>query len=451
MPNSHLRLSTVNFLRRNTLIPRVTFINRCYWPDSQATGQLLTELCEFLSPRWDVTALVGQPNWVNKEHEFVRSGVQFRNGVAIHRLMHQRLVNGERFARIRNYISFTLAVRKWGRETRIDNLEGHDSRETIVCETDPFLLPLVAGPIARRRNARLVIYLQDIYPDVAIALGIARNNLAMRLLRNKLKRAYLQADCIVVLDEDMQDRLVDWGIPADRLRIVPNWMDCSQVVPVKTNNLFRKQHDLEHQFVVMHSGNLGMTQKLDVLVDAMKQVNSSSEYDQINRTTLMLVGNGGRRAELELQASGTETIQFLCYQPKESLSESLSAADLHVVSMGQEIMGCLAPSKLYGILASGTPVLAIVPKGNAVWRMVERERLGWTVEPGDRDGIARAIQAAAKVPRENMLAMGQRGRELAERLYDKKVCCEQFEAILRREDSFGVVEMPSLVGLGARG
>ena len=256
----------------------------------------------------------------------------------------------------------------------------------------------------------------------------------MRLLRNQLKKAYLQADCIVVLDEDMQDRLVDWGIPADLLQIVPNWMDCSQVVPVKTDNPFRKQHGVENHFVVMHSGNMGMTQKLDVLIDAMKQVGSNSDCDGNGPTTLMLVGNGGRRAQLELQTAGAENIQFLDYQPKESLSESLSAADLHVVSMGQEIVGCMAPSKLYGILASGTPVLAIVPKGNAVWRMVEREQLGWTVEPGDRDGIARAIQAAAQVPREDMLAMGQRGRELAERLYDKKVCCEQFEAILKGED-----------------
>ena len=123
-------------------------------------------------------------------------------------------------------------------------------------------------------------------------------------------------------------------------------------------------------------------------------------------------------------------------------SASLSAADLHVVSMGREIIGCMAPSKLYGILASGTPVLAIVPKGNAVWRMVEREQLGWTVEPGDRVGIARAIQAAAKVPREELLDMGQRGRELAERLYDKKVCCGLFEAILRGEENDGILELP---------
>lgn len=425
------------------MIPRVTFINRCYWPDSQATGQLLTELCEYLSPRWDVTALAGQPNWVNNELDFVRSGVQVRNDVAIHRLMHQRLVNGERFARIRNYISFAMAVRKWGQKTRLDNVGRKQiSQETIVCETDPFLLPLIVEKIARRRNARLVIYLQDIYPDVAIAVGMTRNNLAMRFLRNRLKKVYLRADCIVVLDEDMRDRLVDWGIPANRFRIVANWMDCSQVVPVKTNNPFRKQHGVENHFVVMHSGNMGMTQKLDVLVDAMKQVGSNSGCDGNGRTTLMLVGNGGRRAQLELQSAGAENIQFLDYQPKESLSESLSAADLHVVSMGQEIMGCMAPSKLYGILASGTPVLAIVPKGNAVWRMVEREQLGWTVEPGDRDGIARAIQDAAKVPRDDMLAMGQRGRELAERLYDKQVCCEQFEAILRGEENNEILELP---------
>jgi len=468
------------------LLKKLIFINRCYQPDSEATGQLLTELCEFLAPRWDVSAVVGQPNWGTEMESFIRSGIQIQNGVEIHRLLHSQRPKGQRFSRIRNLVSFTLAVREWGKrwelpsppaplpegEGRLENNRGLPEGEggkrngaTIICETDPFLLPLVVGPLARRSKSRVIYYLQDIYPDVAVAVGVAKNNVIIRMLRSRLKREYMRADAIIVLDEDMRDRLVGWGLPADRMKIVPNWMDCSVVKPMKSNNPFRLEHGVDDQFVVMHSGNMGMTQRLDVLVDAMRLVDkvasarSSGRESQpvgdageadprlrrLNiggdvvshsaqcRVTLMMVGNGVKRVELEAQARGSVNVRFLDYQPRESLSASLSAADLHVVSMDQAIKGCLAPSKLYGILASGTPVLAIVPKGSAVWRLVEQEKIGWNVEPSDTVGIAQAIRNAESLDRSQLLAIGNRGRTLAETLFDKRICCEAFEGILQQK------------------
>jgi colanic acid biosynthesis glycosyl transferase WcaI len=418
--------------RSSSTDSKLVFINRSYWPDSEATGQLLTELCEFLAPRWDVTAVVGQPNWETEQEPFVRSGIQVRNGVAIHRLLHSQLPKNVGFARIRNLISFTLAVRRWGQQVGKSHFgkpagdyRGSPNRPILVCETDPFLLPLVVGPMARRSNARMIYYLQDIYPDVAIAVGVAKNSLPIRTLRARLKKEYMQAERIVVLDDDMQERLAGWGVPRERIRIVPNWMDCSAVKPVKEQNAFRIKQSIDDKFIVMHSGNMGMTQRLDVLVEAMKLPSVSP------RSLLTLVGNGAKRPLLEKQANGARNIRFMGYQPREMLSESLSAADLHVVSMDQSITGCLAPSKLYGILASGTPVLAIVPKGNAVWRLVERHQLGWNVEPGNREGIANAISNAVSLDPSRLQEIGRRGRKLAEDLYDKQICCEAFEAVLR--------------------
>ena len=410
---------------------RIFFFNRCYWPDNQATGQLLTELCEFLAPRWDVSVVVGQPNWVATTDTFVQTGVQTRNDVDIYRLNHHRSMKGRTLSRIRNFASFTMAVRRWGKTIGTDLLRDQAGsptlRPTIVCETDPFLLPLVVGPMAKRLNARMIYYLQDIYPDVALALEFTRNSLPVRILKSRLRQAYMQADRIIVLDEDMRDRLGGWGIPIERIRIVPNWMDCSKVKPIKQNNGFRIEHDFNGKFVVMHSGNMGMTQRLDNLVTAMKMPIVP------DHSMLSLLGQGSKRSSLEAFAHGQSNVRFMDYQPKEYLATSLSAADLHVVSMDNSITGCMAPSKLYGILASGTPVLAIVPKGNAVWRLVERERLGWTVEPNDCEGIARAIVAASKYDPQALVEMGKRGRALAIKLYDKQICCEAFEAVLNEE------------------
>jgi colanic acid biosynthesis glycosyl transferase WcaI len=398
------------------------FFNRCYWPDSQATGQLLTELCEFLAQQHEVQALVGQPFFPEADTEFETEGSEKRNGVTILRLPHLHLHRAKYMARIRCMLSFTRSVRTYLK--RESKRPQNRDQSVWVCETDPFLLPLVVGPEARRRKIPVVYYIQDIYPDIAVALGVVKNHLPIRMLRSKLKREYRQADMLIVLDEDMKDRLAGWGIPPDKIEIVPNWMDCNAVQPIKQNNPFRHELGIDDRFIVMHSGNMGLTQRLEDLIDATRTLGQSSNIE------LLMIGGGAKMSELKRHAKGTPYIRFLPYQPRERLGESLSAADLHIVSMDPAITGCLAPSKLYGILASGTPVLAIVPKGNAVWRFVESHQIGWCAEPQNLQSIAASIRVAAQTPREILLQMGMRGRSLAEQLFDKQLCCSQFEQLL---------------------
>lgn len=399
---------------------QVLFMNRCYWPDAEATGQLLSQLCEYLTERWSVSVVVGQPNFHIGSSDYARSGTDLRKGVRIERLRHLKVNKGRRRYRLLNLASFTWATWRWTRRmaTRPD---------VVVCETDPFFLPLVAAPLARRSGARLVVYLQDIYPDIAVALGVVADGLLARRLRGLLLRAYLQADRIVVLSEDMRDRLVDWGLPSNNIQVVPNWIDCDSIRPRKTDNAFRIEHGLDDRFVVMHSGNMGLTQQLDVLIDAAGRPEIPESF------CLAMIGNGAKRPDLAKQAarsSAAERIRFFDYQPRAALATSLSAADLHVVSMDGRITGCLAPSKLYGILASGTPVLAIVPPGSEVWRFVESERIGWTAEPGNTTQIAERIRAAAGTDPSELAAMGQRARQLATEKYDRAICCAAFEDVL---------------------
>lgn len=399
---------------------QVLFMNRCYWPDAEATGQLLTQLCEYLTQRWDVSVVVGQPNFHIGSSNFTRSGTEVRKGVRIDRLRHTTVNKGRRRYRLLNLASFTWATWRWTRRMRT-------RPDVVVCETDPFFLPLVAAPLARRSGARLVVYLQDIYPDIAVALGVVADGFIARRLRSLLRAAYRQADCIVVLSEDMRDRLVGWGLPPDNIRIVPNWIDCDAIQPRKTHNAFRMEHGLQDRFVVMHSGNMGLTQQLDVLIDAAGRPEIPEPF------CLTMIGNGARRPELTKQAAkspAAERIRFFDYQPRSSLATSLSAADLHVVSMDGRITGCLAPSKLYGILASGTPVLAIVPPGSEVWRFVESERIGWTAEPGNVAQIAQRIRTAAATDPTELAAMGERARQLAIEKYDREICCAAFEGML---------------------
>lgn len=402
------------------------FLNRCYWPDFQATGQLLTELCEYLADDWDVTVLTGQPVFKNGDGDgFRKRGGNFRNGVRVERLKHFQVSPSRVRWRIANLASFTWAARRWLRRTSY-------RPDVMICETDPFFLPLVAAPAARRFGSKLVFYLQDIYPDIAIALGMMRENLMSHRLRHRLVDAYRQADRIVVLSDDMRDHLMQWGISGRKIDIVPNWVNCSDVYPARECNGFRHRQGWDDRFVVMHSGNMGMTQRLDRLIEAM------NHPDIPDHLTLALVGNGGRRPDLASMVANAPVgsrmanhVEFLDYQPKSELANSLSSADLHVISMDERITGLMAPSKLYGILATGSPILAIVPPSCEVWRIVERERIGWCVRPGDDQGLAAALRDATAATESQRAAMSARARQLAELHYDREICCGDFEQVLR--------------------
>lgn len=400
---------------------RLVFLNRCYWPDAEATGQLLTDLCESLALEFEVHVVCGQPNLPSGDR-FVQKGVSTRNGVTIHRLTHTQFAKRIETGRLINLISFARAVSKYLRRTRLE-------ADVFISETDPFLLPLVAAKHCKRVDSRFVCYLQDIYPDVAEAIGSVRPGWLSDRVRNRLRDAYVEADRIVVLGSCMLDRLASkpWCLNTDNVRVIPNWADCQSIQPEQSQeNKFRQREGLADKFVVMHSGNMGLTQRLEVLVEATR----SKHWP--GNALLLLVGDGVARAKLMSMVSGDPeaNVRFLPYQPRNELSTSLSAADLHVVSMHERITGCLCPSKLYGILAAGKPVLAVSAKDTELYRTVDEHELGWCCEPGDADKIALAVAQAQQDP-EAITSASQNARILACEEFDQTRVLMQFKDMLQ--------------------
>lgn len=395
------------------------FLNRCYWPDSEATGQLLTDLCESLSDCFDVHVVCGQPNSASTD-EYVRKGVESRNGVTIHRLTHTRFAKALPAGRLLNLLSFACSAGCYLRRSKLP-------AEVVISETDPFLLPIVAAKHSHRVGSKLVCYLQDIYPDVAVAIGKVRDGWFTGRIRSRLRQAYQTADRVIVLGQCMRDRLAapPWSLDVKTLGVIPNWADCQAIQPLSTQDSeLRRREGLSDAFVVMHSGNMGLTQRLDVLVDATRSKHWPSH------AILLLVGDGAARAQLQAKTSNrTQRVRFLPYQPRQELDVSLSAADLHVVSMHERTAGCLCPSKLYGILAAGRPVLAVASENSDLFRIVAQQGLGWSCPPGDADGIAKAVAAAASND-DRRAAAGNRARLLACSQYDRPVASAQFKSML---------------------
>jgi colanic acid biosynthesis glycosyl transferase WcaI len=397
---------------------RVLFLNRSYWPDAEATGQLLTELCEDLAENaFDVAVVCGQPNQNPGNVDFRRSGMEKRNGVEIHRVFNFRLDKANFFGRAINLLSYlatstvrSLMVRR---------------PDVVVVETDPPLLCYLGLLLSWWFKAKLVVYLQDIYPDVALKLGKLKEGLFYRFLASTMHGAYRRADHVVVLSEDMRELLLEFGVPADRISIIPNWIDTQLVFPAKKGNALRGRQGWTNDFVVMYSGNLGLSQRLEHLLDAANRLRN------VPGIRFVLIGDGASKKDLVALAEDKKlsNIEFLPYQPKGDLAISLSAADLHYVVLDPMIAGCLMPSKIYGILASGSAMLLASSDGCELARTVRENDVGYVVAFGDGEALAERVEWSHR-HRDELVEMGERARRLAVEQYDRSYITRTFGELL---------------------
>jgi colanic acid biosynthesis glycosyl transferase WcaI len=416
--------------------PRVVVFNRSYWPDVEATGQLLTELLEDLSDDFDLEVIAGQPNSVPSSEAYRPTGSEIHNGVRITRLPHTRFRKHSFLGRIANLVTFTLSA-LWTSLTL-------PKPDVVVTETDPFLLPFVGRWLQWRHGAKFVVYLQDIYPDVAVAVGKLREGWISRCLRWLLFSVYRKADCVVVLSRDMERTCREYGVPADALRVIPNWADTSRVQPHKQLNPFRAEHGLDDRFVVMYSGNMGLAHTLTPILEA------ATALRQNPHVCFVFIGDGARRAELEAGVAARQlaSVRFLPYQPRERLAESLSAADVHLISMQPEATGLLMPSKLYGILASGSAVIAIADPQSELAELIQERTLGYVCDPRTPDGgaerLAYVINFLVDNPAE-VRSLGQNARQIAEVEFDRSIQTARFAAMLNELIDVAPVPRPQTV------
>ena len=297
-------------------------------------------------------------------------------------------------------------------------------QDVVVSLTDPPILGLAARAAARRAGARFVFLCEDIFPEVASLLEDFHNTTLNRTLDRINRSLVRDAAAIVALGDRMKRRLVEEkGAPAGRVHVIHNWADCDAIVPGPKDNAFSRAHGLVDKFVVMHSGNVGLSQNLDLLIEAAGRLQSRE------RLVIAIVGEGARRAPLEAMAAarGLTNVRFFPYQPKELLHESFAAADAFVVSLKPGLEGYIVPSKLYGILAAGRPFVAAVDPSCEVATIATQHDCGVVAPPGDPDGLVKAIASLVDDPA-GARRMGENARG-ASRCYDRKVAVRAYHEL----------------------
>ena len=403
---------------------KVCFFNRSYWPDQAATGQLLTELAEDLVSRYgaEVTVVAGRPLNASRAETGSRLrpvSRETQHGVDIRRANGTRLRPSRFAARASNYLSYFAAA------TAASFAVGRP--DVVVSLTDPPIVGLAALWTARRTGARFVFLCEDIFPEVATLIEDFHNRAVNRAL-DRINRYLLRhADGIVALGDRMHRRLVEEkGADPARVHVIHNWADCDAIVPGPKDNGFSRAHGLADRFVLMHSGNVGLSQNLEVLIEAADRLRSKE------RLTIAIVGDGTKRAALEAMAAsrGLTNVRFLPYQPKALLHDSFAAADAFLVSLKPGLEGFIVPSKVYGILAAGRPYIAATDASSEPAQIARENGCGLVAAPGDPAALAEAIAAMYDDPAMTR-EMGGRAR-LAARQYDRKTAVQSYHELFER-------------------
>jgi glycosyltransferase involved in cell wall biosynthesis len=356
---------------------RLLVINQYYWPGVEATAHLLTDLCEGLQGQFDVEVVTG----VLSEHEHEPRRFE-RNGVAVRRVRSTSYDRTRFLARAANYFSFLASALVYAL---------HGARaDVVLCMTDPPMVGSVGLAVAKRFRAPLVVVCQDVFPETAVKLGRLTNPFAVGTLRRVVRSYLRRADCIVSIGETMSERLVAKGAPRERVEVIPNWVDAAEIRPQPRANEWARENGLGDRFVVMHSGNVGHAQGLETLIRA------STLLDDLERLEVVIVGFGARHAAAVAltEALGATKVRFLAYQPRELLSQSLSAADVHYLGLAHGLAGYVVPSRLNGIMAAGRPVVVAADEESESVAVVRAAGCGLVVAPGDAGALAAAIRRA---------------------------------------------------------
>jgi colanic acid biosynthesis glycosyl transferase WcaI len=394
---------------------KVLLINQYFYPDMAATSQLLGDLASWMSSRdWEVMALTGRASYAGAESVSERRSGKVRPGVSVRRVWCTNFGRAYVIGRLCDYVTFlVLAAVSVAVSPRPD---------VVVClSTPPFVA--ILGLIARLKGSRLVYKVEDLYPEVAVALGALGERSLLTLLLLRVSRFLLRkADSVVALDEAMSKRVREAG--ALSVETIPNWADGSAIRSDRTSGeAFRQSNRLKGRFIVLYSGNLGRAHRFDAVMEAAQRC-----LVEFPAVLFLFVGNGPRLCEVQKSASGMSNVRFMEYQPREQLNALYNAADLHLVTLRDEMQGLLFPCKYAAALAAGKPVLLVGGKGAPFAQEIRDRKLGWVCSH-ETSAVMDAITDALKNPAKRE-SMTRNARLVFEARYSRTMAMQSWERVL---------------------
>jgi colanic acid biosynthesis glycosyl transferase WcaI len=362
-------------------------LNQTFYPDVMATGQYLQEVALDLAARGhEVTVVTSQRAYDHPEKRFPKR--ETWRGIQIHRVASTGFGKTAKWRRAADFASYMLCC-----TVRLALLPRPDA---ILALTSPPLISFVGAWLAKWRRCRFFYWVMDFNPDEAVAAGWLRPDSLLGKSLDRMSRfSFQHATRIIALDRFMRDRIVAKGIPSEKVAVIPLWSHDNEVhFDQEGRERFRAAHGLNGKFVVMYAGNHSPCHPLDTLLQAARRLRGDPSV------IFCFVGGGSELRKVQQLASESNhdsaAANVLCipYQPLDQLSSMLSAADLHVVIMGDAFVGIVSPCKIYNILGVGAPVLYIGPRPSHLSDMLDGlkdHHLCGEATHGDVDKVAEEI------------------------------------------------------------
>jgi glycosyltransferase involved in cell wall biosynthesis len=364
---------------------RILLLNQTFYPDPVAVSQHLADLAiELTRQGHEVTVLASRRGYDDPSLRFPAR--EEWNGVTILRIPALGLGKEAKWKRAVTFAAYIVTC-----AIRLAFLPRFD---VVVALTAPPLISFLGALRRRLIDRRFVFWVMDLNPDQAVAAGWLRStSLSARVLSRVLRFALQTADDVVVLDRFMRAIVASKGVPEEKLTVIAPWSHDDVRYDERARDAFRREHGLEGKFVVMYAGNHSPCNPLDTLVAAARQLSDQPDI------AFCFVGGGSEFRALEReQAEGAARIVRVPYQSREKLSGVLSAADLHVVTLGEAFRGLIHPCKIYNVLRVDAPVIYIGPEESHVTDLLDRHSRGWIVPHGKPELVVRAIRDARMTP-----------------------------------------------------
>lgn len=396
-----------------------------FYPDVASTGQILTELTDGLKDTFDITVLCVVPSYSGKVDEIYKKQRIYKeimNGINIVRVRVPEFEKNNKLSRIKNLLAYFL--------NSIIATFKLEKQDYIFAVSQPPVLGGVLGVLGKWiKGGKLIYNIQDFNPEQTMAVGYSKNKFVLNVARAVDKNSCKLSDKVIIVGRDMKDTLKgrfknDKNMP--NYTVINNWTNEKEIYPLSSDNKkikeFKDRYSLTNKSIIMYSGNIGLYYDLENIIEVI------GKFKYRNDVVFAFVGDGTVKSKIEdySKENDLKNVIFIPYQNKKDLLYSLNSADIHWVVNAKGIKGISVPSKLYGVMASGKPVLGVLDEGSEARLILEESNCGVCCEPGNYDEIYNNINYILD-NKEELKIMGHNGRVYLEKYLTKDVSIKKYK------------------------